>query len=76
MNYECKYSAEVQSVYFGGSRRQVAPHTGVCYNRIQVIPFCSISENARHGAAAVWAHTKVILDYMKSVSPGVKKCTL
>ncbi|KAJ8867703.1 hypothetical protein PR048_031506 [Dryococelus australis] len=37
-NCNCKYSEEVQSVHFDGSRNQIALHTSVVY-------YCSKTEN-------------------------------
>ena len=30
-NYYCKYSAEIQSVHFGASKKQISLHTGVFF---------------------------------------------
>ncbi|CAB3232771.1 unnamed protein product [Arctia plantaginis] len=69
-NYELKYHEEVQSMHFGGSRRQVALHTSVLYLHEESTgqkitkSFCSTSANLRHDAAAVLAHLKPVLDYI------------
>lgn len=66
-NYECKYTREIQSMHFGGSRDQVTMHTGVMYfrtetnNELSVFSFCSLSESLRHDASAICAHLSKIL---------------
>lgn len=30
-NYACKYSQEIQSAHFGGSKKQISLHTSVIY---------------------------------------------
>lgn len=47
-NFSAKYSSEVQSFHFGGSRKHQS--------------FCSLSEINDHGPAAVWARMKPIFD--------------
>lgn len=64
-NFACKFSDEIQGLHFGGSRNQVSIHTGVLYMTDEVKSFASISEDMRHGPAAIWAHLAGILEYVK-----------
>ncbi|CAD6223678.1 GSCOCG00011761001-RA-CDS, partial [Cotesia congregata] len=68
-NYCSKYNEEIQSVHFGGARKQITLHTGVLYLRENdtVMPhtFCSLSENNRHDSNAVWAHLTPIFEWIK-----------
>jgi hypothetical protein len=76
-NYICKYSAEIQSVHFGASQQQITLHTSVMYyhkslqetedgscDDIRSLSFCTVSDNLRHDACAVWAHINPILKYI------------
>ncbi|XP_052224930.1 uncharacterized protein LOC127840558 [Dreissena polymorpha] len=63
-NYACKYSDEIQSMHFGGSRNQLSLHTGVIYLRDEVIPICTVSDFLRHDPAGIWAHLTPILKYV------------
>lgn len=65
-NYNCKYQAEVQSVHFGASQRQVTIHTGVLYSGNDVIPFATVSDSFNHGPGAIWAHLDPILRFIKT----------
>uniref|UniRef100_A0A8D8TC48 Uncharacterized protein n=1 Tax=Cacopsylla melanoneura TaxID=428564 RepID=A0A8D8TC48_9HEMI len=65
-NYMAKYSEEVQSFHFGGSRKQVSLHTVVAYVKdigesVKNINFCTLSENTRHDVPAIWAHLHPVL---------------
>nr|CAI5839171.1 unnamed protein product [Callosobruchus analis] len=60
-NYNLKYSQEVQSYHFGGSRQQISLHTVVVYSRVpgqelKVQSFCTLSESLEHCPGAIWAH--------------------
>lgn len=72
-NYTCKYSSEVQSAHFGGSKPEITIHTGVYFtsNRPKGQQFATISSNNRHDACAVWAHLKPILKVIKDENPNV-----
>ncbi|KAF6202366.1 hypothetical protein GE061_004765 [Apolygus lucorum] len=69
-NYAMKYGREIQSVHFGGSRKQFSLHTVVIYFRrsayeeTQHQSFCTLSSNTEHGPAAVWAHLKPLFEYI------------
>lgn len=72
-NYSCKYSQEVQSHHFGGSRKQVSLHTVVVYifdndsaRCYKVNSFCSISASNNHQPATIWSHLDPILKWIKS----------
>lgn len=79
-NYQCKYTKEIQSCHFGGSRQQVTLHTGVMYYKdendvndtTQCLSFCSMSQSLRHDASAIIAHLKPILIYAKAVVQEIK----
>lgn len=65
-NYSLKYSEEVQSYHFGGSRQQISLHTVVTYTRyaehkIRTESYCTLSESLEHGPAGIWAHLYPIL---------------
>ncbi|XP_047026178.1 uncharacterized protein LOC124634596 [Helicoverpa zea] len=77
-NYNCKYSAEVQSAHFGGSKPQLSLHTCVYYsaaefpnNGFQTTSMCSISKNLRHDPVMICAHLKPILQRIKELSPNL-----
>ncbi|CAH0545902.1 unnamed protein product [Brassicogethes aeneus] len=64
-NYNCKYSEEIQSAHFGGSKPQISLHTVVVYfkqgNTLKRKCYCTISENLRHDPIAICAHLKPII---------------
>ncbi|KAL4711611.1 hypothetical protein ACJJTC_003628 [Scirpophaga incertulas] len=69
-NYQCKYASETQSVHFGASRQQLSLHTCVLYycdvpGTLKTISFCSVSDCLRHDAAAIYAHLKKSLRYLR-----------
>ena len=66
-NFNCKLAEEIQSMHFGGSRNQISLHTVVVYTKDKIESFCTVSENTQHGPAAIWAHMKPVLDYLKEV---------
>ena len=72
-NYTCKYSREIQSVHFGGSKPQVSLHTVVWYHKddedIKPESFCSFSENIRHDAVAIIAHLLPLVKTIKEKMP-------
>ncbi|GBN14813.1 hypothetical protein AVEN_115746-1 [Araneus ventricosus] len=76
-NYALKYYSEVQAAHFGASKKQLSLHTGVLYFKENTkdldenaeaddgtknLSFCTVPENLEHGAHAVWAHLKPILE--------------
>lgn len=76
-NYSAKYNSEIQSVHFGGSRKQMTLHTAVLYFNIdgqttKTQCFCTISSCLRHDAAAVWAHLIPILTEIEKTVPLVQ----
>ncbi|XP_054257994.1 uncharacterized protein LOC128982935 [Macrosteles quadrilineatus] len=77
-NYETKYSKEVQSVHFGGSKTQVSIQTGVCFfvnsstKKICIKQFATVSDNCSHKAPAVWAHLLPVLKWvMTNLNPNI-----
>ena len=73
-NYSCKHNSEIQSMHFGGSRQQTSLHTGMIYlKRDNNIAFSSVSDCTRHDPAAIWAHLKPVLNFLKETQPQVKK---
>jgi len=56
-NYVLKYGSEIQSMYFGASKRQIALHTGVLYYRengnIKTLSFCTLSDHLDHGSCCL-----------------------
>jgi hypothetical protein len=66
-NYSCKASQEIQSMHFGGSRRQVTLHTchatlvhttGSLYTKC----YCTLSEDLRHTPISIWAHLDPVMN--------------
>ncbi|WAR22348.1 LOW QUALITY PROTEIN: hypothetical protein MAR_016322 [Mya arenaria] len=73
-NYVCGYTAEVQSVHFGASKRQITLHTDVAIVKDQPqYTFCTVSDSLVHGPEAVWAHLKPILTKIKTKYPKITK---
>nr|CAH7735787.1 unnamed protein product [Callosobruchus chinensis] len=74
-NYECKYSEEIQSAHFGGSKSQITLHTVVWYyqsdGEIQANSFCSLSDNLRHDPASILAHLNPLFKIIKDTFPAV-----
>lgn len=77
-NYMCKYASETQAVHFGASHRQITLHTGLYYyldtetKVIKCQSFCTVSENNRHDARAIWAHLTPILLQIATIVPKLK----
>lgn len=61
-NYGMKATDEVQSLHFGGSRKEICLHTAVIYafdfecSSVQPTSVCTASECLKHEAPAIWAH--------------------
>lgn len=76
-NYSCKYSEEIQSFHFGGSRKQITLHTVVTYflkdGKLAHKSFCTLSECLRHDSVAVCTHLKPIANEMKILVPKLEK---
>ena len=70
-NWNCKYSAEIQSVHFGGSQQQASLHTGVVYTLEGHWSFATISPVLLHGPQAIWAHLDPILSELKKAQPTI-----
>nr|CAI5839648.1 unnamed protein product [Callosobruchus analis] len=70
-NYVCKYSSEVQSAHFGGSKPQITLHTVVTYQKteqtineaISITSYYTLTKSLRHDPSAICAHlSPIILD--------------
>ncbi|KAJ8870063.1 hypothetical protein PR048_029074 [Dryococelus australis] len=65
-NYNCKYSKEIQSAHFGGSKHQVTIHTCVlyCHTDVAKTPFSygTVSSCNRHDPAAIVAHLPPVIE--------------
>nr|XP_049691735.1 uncharacterized protein LOC126053531 [Helicoverpa armigera] len=80
-NYNCKYSSEIQSAHFGGSKDQISLHTGVFYyadenteeKRIVTKSFCTVSEYLNHSPIYICAHLKPIIAMIKTLVPNLKR---
>ncbi|VVC99723.1 unnamed protein product, partial [Leptidea sinapis] len=77
-NYGYKYHSEVQSFHFGGSRKELTLHTAVIYltnedDQITAKSLCTVSENMRHDAAAIWAHIVPLLEYIQTTNKNVNQ---
>lgn len=63
-----KYNTEIQSMHFGGARVILTLHTNVYYifnpisRKIESIKVCSVLEDPRHTAAAVYAHLRPLFE--------------
>lgn len=76
-NYLCKYSREVQSFHFGGSRLPLSLHTGIAYlkkseENVFKFSFSTLSTNTRHEPAAIWAHLNPVLCHLLKNYPKIK----
>lgn len=75
-SWATKCHTEVQALHFGGSRTLLSIHTNACYmwnpktKKIDIIKHCTISEDARHTASAIFAHLKPLFQMFKD--SGVK----
>lgn len=65
-NYNTKYSSEVQSFHFGGSRMQISLHTMILYTRGETKCFATMSENLSHNVPVIWTHLKPIMELFPS----------
>ena len=71
-NYICKYSEEIQSAHFGGSKVQVSLHTVVVYifserkQMYEQLSYCTVAENLRHDPSAICAHLFPVIRDIKS----------
>lgn len=80
-NYNCKYSSEIQSAHFGGSKGQLSLHTVVFYyvdenteeKRIIAKSFCTVSDILNHGPIYICAHLTPIIAKMKTLVPTLKR---
>ncbi|PZC80151.1 hypothetical protein B5X24_HaOG215373 [Helicoverpa armigera] len=61
-NYGLKFNKEVQSMHFGGSRKEISLHTAIIYSfdfatsSARPKSICTTSSCLRHDAPAAWAH--------------------
>ena len=59
-NYATKCHTEIQALHYGGSRTLLTIHTNAYYilqsDKVDVVKFCTVSEDVRHTAPAVFAH--------------------
>jgi hypothetical protein len=78
-NYNCKYSAEIQSAHFGGSKSQLSLHTCVYYstennppdNYLKTTSICTVSENLRHDPALICTHLNPVFKRIKEITPDI-----
>lgn len=74
-NYVCKYFREIQSVFYGSSKKQLTLHTGVLYykkgSETEQECFCTLSECRRHDAPAIMAHLEKALEYSEEFVPRI-----
>lgn len=77
-NYAYKFSSEVQSFHFGGSRGQCSLHTVEVYFRkdayseLSSKAICTLSKSNDHSAPAIWAHLHPVFEFLKLNVPKVK----
>lgn len=75
-NYATKCYTEVQALHFGGSRALLTIHTNAYYildpvsKKIDLGKFCTISEDFRHTAPAIFANLKPLLQSFQDL--GIK----
>ncbi|CAH1997473.1 unnamed protein product [Acanthoscelides obtectus] len=65
-NYNTKFSTEVQTFHFGGSRTQICLHTVVVYTKAKIQCYATMSENLSHNVPVMWAHLKPIMELLPS----------
>jgi len=74
-NFSCKYSAEIQSVHFGSSHRQVTLHNGVFYvmknQSLCDTCFCTISDCKEHEPFAIWSYMDPVLKLIRKRNPPI-----
>ncbi|KAL0830015.1 hypothetical protein ABMA28_003473 [Loxostege sticticalis] len=78
-NYNCKYSAEIQSAHCGGSKSQLSLHSCVYYNtdfqspdrHLKTTSICTVSENLRHDPVFICVHLQPLLHRIKEISPEI-----
>lgn len=63
-NYNTKYSEEIQSFHFGGSRTQISLHTVVVYTKNKTECFATMSNILHHNVPAIWAHLQPIMQLL------------
>ncbi|CAH0553686.1 unnamed protein product [Brassicogethes aeneus] len=72
-NFACKYSAEIQSMHFGGSRQQVSLHTVVVYYKskgnLKKESICTMSDSLRHNPEAILVHLKAVFKLISEKLP-------
>lgn len=61
-NYQCNLSNEIQSMYFGASKKHITFHTVVCYTTFSFETFCTVSDSLDHNPSSVWEFIDPILD--------------
>lgn len=77
-NYLCKYGSEIQAHHYGGSRNQIALHTGVVYYTLEgaaknkTISFSTLSSCTAHNPPAIWAHLDPVLKLIRKEIPHAK----
>lgn len=79
-SYGTKYHEEPQAMHYGGSRMLLTLNTSVYYfldssdpksSKVSFINTCTVSEDTRHTAPAVFAHLKLL--FQKFKNSGIKK---
>jgi len=74
-NFSCKYLAEIQSVHFGSSHRQVTLHNGVFYvmknQSLCDTCFCTISDCKEHEPFAIWSYMDPVLKLIRKRNPPI-----
>lgn len=63
-NFTCERLKSIQSPYFGASNRQITLHTGVAYTSSGKTSFCTVSDDTRHDAPAIWAHLEPVVKHL------------
>lgn len=77
-NYNCKYSEEVQSAHFGGSKPQISLHTVVIYykdlesDNVVPLSICTLSDNLRHDPSAICAHLQLAIMEIQKIIPYIE----
>uniref|UniRef100_A0A8D8Z5S4 Uncharacterized protein n=1 Tax=Cacopsylla melanoneura TaxID=428564 RepID=A0A8D8Z5S4_9HEMI len=78
-NYSLKYSTEIQSFHFGGSRDQVTLHTSSLmykqntYSELTTKSFCTLSKNLKHGPPQILAHLEPVFNFINKEIPNLKE---
>jgi len=64
-NWETKIPFQIQSMHYGASKRQISLHTVHVMTTSGPRCFCTVADDPRHTAPAIWAHLEPVLVELK-----------